>query len=131
MNTTTYVPCISSKKEYDAAQKRAIELVRIRSKTESQRKELHALKVLIKDWETENFPPLPDFDPIDYILYIMEQKGLRHTEMIPYFGASSRVSEVLNRKKPLSLKMIRTLHEKLGIPLQILIKEINTEQKAS
>lgn len=125
--TTTYVPCISSKKEYDAAQERAVELVRTRNKTENQRKELHALKVLIKDWETENFPPLPDFDPVDYILFIMEQKGLRHTDMIPYFGASSRVSEVLNRKKPLTLKMIRTLNEYLEIPLQILVREVRTK----
>lgn len=130
-NTITYIPAIGSEAEYDIAQKRAIELVRKSDKTNEEKKEFHALSILIKDWESNNLPSLEEFDPVDYILFVMEQRGLRHTDMIPFFGASSRVSEVLNRKKPLTLKVIRNLHKELSIPLSILIKEVRLEKMAS
>lgn len=120
---TAYIPVLFTKEDYDNAQVRAIELVRNSDKSELEKSELHALKLLIKDWEKRNFPEISDVDPVDYIQWIMEENGLRHTDMISYFGTSSRVTEVLARRRKLTLGMIRKLNEGLGIPFSILIRE--------
>ena len=82
---------------------------------------LDVLVTLIEAWEARNFPlDLPD--PIAAIRYHMEQNGLAAKDLVPYIGGRNRVYEVLNRKRPLSLMMIRRLHEGLGIPAESLIK---------
>jgi len=68
--------------------------------------------------------PLIKADPIELILFRMQQMKLTRKEMMPYFGSSSNVSKVLKRKRPLSLSMIRKLHQGLGIPVDILIEDI-------
>jgi HTH-type transcriptional regulator/antitoxin HigA len=83
---------------------------------------LELLTLLIFHYEEERFPlDLPD--PIEAIRFHMEQEGLSQKDLIPYIGSRSKVSEVLNRKRPLSLKMIRTLHRGLGIPAEVLLQE--------
>jgi len=82
---------------------------------------LELLALLIQDYEAKNFK-FESIDPIDAILYRMDQQGLQPKDLIPYLGSRSKVSEVLNRKRPLSLKMIRALHDGLGIPLDSLIR---------
>jgi len=62
-------------------------------------------------------------DPVEAIKFRMEQQGLLQKDMVPYLGSQSKVSEVLNRKRPLSLTMIRALHEGLGIPAEVLLQE--------
>jgi HTH-type transcriptional regulator/antitoxin HigA len=79
-----------------------------------------------KDLEINNLPP----NPTEAIKFRMEQQGLRQKDLIPYIGSSSKVSEVLSGKRPLSLKMIRALHEGLGIPLNVLIKESGANRAA-
>lgn len=66
--------------------------------------------------------PLPD-DPLEVLLYYMESRGLSRSDLIPYLGSKERVSEVLNRKRNLSLEMIRRLHAGLGIPADLLIQK--------
>ena len=82
---------------------------------------LDVLVTLVEAWEARNHPlDLPD--PIDAIRYHMEQNGLAPKDIVPYIGSRNRVYEVLNRKRPLSLKMIWRLHKGLGIPAESLIK---------
>jgi HTH-type transcriptional regulator/antitoxin HigA len=83
---------------------------------------LELLVLLITNYEKEHFPmEMPD--PIEAIKFRMEQQQLSQKDLIPYLGSRGRVSEVLNRKRPLTLKMIRTLHKGLGIPAEVLIQE--------
>lgn len=78
------------------------------------------LGTLIEDYERRHFPiELPT--PIEAIRFRMDQLGLRQKDLVPYIGSPSKVSEVLNGKRPLSLSMIRALHEQLGIPAEVLI----------
>ena len=90
---------------------------------ESQDGELLSLFVtLVQDYESSLFPEsFPD--PVEAILFRMEQGGLKPQDLVPYLGSPSRVSEILSRKRPLSLTMIRALEEGLGIPAKVLIGE--------
>lgn len=82
---------------------------------------LDVLVTLVEAWEAKHFPmDLPD--PVEAIKYHMEQNGLAPRDLIPFIGNRNRVYEVLNRKRPLTLKMIWRLHKGLGIPAESLIK---------
>jgi len=82
---------------------------------------LDVLVTLVEAWETKHYSlDLPD--PVEAIKYHMEQKGLSPKDLAPFIGGRNRVYEVLNRKRPLTLKMIRRLHAELGIPAESLIK---------
>ncbi|MGJ0489621.1 ImmA/IrrE family metallo-endopeptidase [Methylobacter sp.] len=85
---------------------------------ESDRLEL--LTVLIEAYENTKYPVEPP-DPIDAILFRMQEKGLKQSDLVPYFGTRSRVSEVLSRKRPLTVTMIRELANGLGISTETLI----------
>jgi len=88
--------------------------------------QLELLSILIDQYEAKHFPvDLPD--PIDAIKFRMEQQGLRNKDLVLLIGSAGKVSEVLSRKRPLSLAMIRRLHKGLGIPAEILIGGIDTE----
>ena len=82
--------------------------------------ELELLALVIADYESKIVPPAEP-DAIEAILFRMDQAGVSRKDLIPYIGSASKVSEVLSRKRPLSLAMIRRLHEGLGIPADILI----------
>lgn len=82
---------------------------------------LDVLMVLVEAYEAEHYP-IPDPDPIDLILHVMDARGLTRSDLEPYLGTRARVSEVLNRQRPLSLAMIRKLHAGLGLPADILIQ---------
>lgn len=84
---------------------------------------LDVLMVLIEDYEKKHYPIDPP-DPIEAILFRMEQMGLTRKDMEQYLGSRSRVTEVLNRQRGLSLRMIRRLHNGLSIPLESLIREV-------
>lgn len=84
---------------------------------------LDVLVTLVEAWERRNFPmDLPD--PIEAIKLRMEQRGLTPKDLEPMIGRLNRVYEVLNRTRPLTLRMIRELHEGLGIPADSLIGAI-------
>src|SRR5882762_6307471 len=83
---------------------------------------LSILSTLIQDYESRAFPEsLPD--PVDAILFRMEQQDLKPRDLIPYIGSRSKVSEILSRKRPLTLSMVRSLHERLHIPAKALIQQ--------
>lgn len=82
---------------------------------------LDVLVTLVEAWERKRYPlDLPD--PVEAIKYHMDQNGLQPRDLIPFIGSRNRVHEVLNRKRPLTLKMIWRLHDGLGIPAESLIK---------
>jgi HTH-type transcriptional regulator/antitoxin HigA len=81
---------------------------------------IEVLSVLIEAYENGKYPVEP-LDPIDAILFRMEEKGLKQADLIPYFGTSSRVSEVLKRKRPLTVQMIRAVSLGLGISADTLV----------
>jgi HTH-type transcriptional regulator/antitoxin HigA len=90
------------------------------SRGSPDRDRLDVLLVLLADYEAREVPA-PHVDPVDAILFRMDQLGLKPRDLDPYLGGRSRVSEVLARKRPLSISMIRALHEGLGIPAEALI----------
>jgi len=82
---------------------------------------LDVLVTLVEAWERKHYPlDLPD--PVEAIKFHMEQSGLQPRDLIPFIGSRNRVHEVLNRRRPLTLKMIWRLHQGLGIPAESLIK---------
>jgi HTH-type transcriptional regulator/antitoxin HigA len=82
---------------------------------------MDVLVTLVEAYEAKFFPiPEPD-DPVQVLEYYMESRGLSRTDLIAYLGSKERVSEILNRKRRLSLEMIRRLHTGLGIPADLLM----------
>lgn len=88
-----------------------------------QEEELELWSLLIEQYEKEHHP-IEDPDPIEAIRFRMDQLGLHRKDLEPFIGQKSKVSEVLNRKRPLSLPMIRSLHSYLGIPAAVLVREV-------
>jgi HTH-type transcriptional regulator/antitoxin HigA len=82
---------------------------------------LDILATLIDAYEAEHFPIDPP-DPIEAIKFRMEQQGLTRKDLEPLIGTRTRVAEVLNRKRSLSIGMIRRLHAQLGISAEVLIR---------
>ena len=88
--------------------------------------EIDVLSLLIQKYEDEHFPlELPD--PLEAIRFRMQQQGLTQKDLVPMIGSASKVSEVLAGKRPLSINMIRRLHDGLGIPAEVLIREPGAE----
>lgn len=82
---------------------------------------MDVLVTLVEAYEAKHFPiPEPD-DPVQVLEYYMESRGLSRSDLIAYLGSKERVSEVLNRKRGLSLLMIQRLHAGLGIPADLLV----------
>ena len=84
---------------------------------------LDVLATLIDAYESEHEPMDPP-DPIEAIKFRMEQQGLTRRDLEPIIGSRARVAEVLNRKRDLSIAMIRRLHERLGISAEVLIRPV-------
>jgi len=82
--------------------------------------ELDILATLVEVYE-ERYYPIPAPDPIEAIKFRMEQMGMGYTDVVPYLGTRSRVSEILNRKRPLTYKMACSLHRGLHIPANALL----------
>lgn len=118
---------LKTEAEYEAALQ-TIETLMDAAPGSPEEEELELFALLVEQYEAEHYPIAPP-DPVDAILFRMEQEGLTRKDLIPYLGSASKVSEVLNRKRPLSLTMIRNLHEGLDIPADILLKE-SSEQRA-
>ena len=111
---------IRNKKEYQVALKEIDALWNAKDGTaESDR--LEVLALLVERYEQEHFP-IADPDPIDFIHYVMESRGLVRKDLEPFIGSRARVAEVLNRVRPLSLEMIRNLAQGLKIPAGVLVQ---------
>lgn len=91
---------------------------------------LDVLTTLVEAYEAEH-EAIAAPDPIEAILYHLESRGLTRRDLEPYIGGRARVSEVLNRKRALSLEMIRRLHASLGIPAEVLIQPYGLSKAAA
>lgn len=111
---------VKTKSAYRTALREIESLMTARANTpEGER--LDILVTLVEAYERKHFPmDLPD--PIAAIRFVMEQRGLTAKDLEPMLGRPNRVYEVLNRKRPLTLKMIWQLHKGLGIPAESLIR---------
>jgi HTH-type transcriptional regulator/antitoxin HigA len=90
---------------------------------------LDILATLIDAYEAEHFPMEPP-DPVEAIKFRMEQQGLSRKDLEPLLGTRTRVAEILNRKRNLSISMIRRLHDSLGISAEVLIRPSQKEKAA-
>jgi HTH-type transcriptional regulator/antitoxin HigA len=111
---------VRTKADYRAALKHIESLMNARANTpEGER--LDVLVTLVEAYERKHFPmDMPD--PVEAIKFAMEQRGLAVKDLESMIGPSNRVYEILNRKRPLTLKMIWRLHQGLGIPAECLIR---------
>jgi HTH-type transcriptional regulator / antitoxin HigA len=91
---------------------------------------LEVLATLVERYESAHDPIEPP-DPIDALIYHMESRGLTRRDLEAYIGSRARVAEVLNRKRPLSLEMIRKLHTGLGISAEVLIRPYVVKRPAA
>lgn len=91
---------------------------------------LELLAKLIEDYEKERFK-FRRPDPVEAILFRMQERGLRQKDLVPILGGKNRVSEVLARKRPLTLAMVRALSDSLQIPADLLIREPETATYSS
>ena len=111
---------IKTEKDYSQALKRLEEIFDAKAGS-ADGDELEVLGLLIDQYENDHFPiGLPD--PIEAIKFRMEQMGYNQNDLAKIVGLKSRASEILNRKRKLSLEMIRQLHERLHIPTEVLIQ---------
>ena len=90
---------------------------------------LDVMGTLVQAYEAKHYPIDPP-DPVEAIKFRMEQMALAPKDLVPMIGQINRVYEILNRKRPLTLQMIRRLHEKLGIPAESLIKDPDQRRAA-
>lgn len=117
------VKVIKTQREYDAAVVRLSALMDENMiPGSSQEAELELLALVIESYERSKVEPVMA-DPIDAILFRMNQLGLKKVDMVPYMGSLPKVSEVLARKRPLNLNMIRKLHQGLGIEADVLLSK--------
>ncbi len=119
---------IKTEKDYQTALKEIERLFGAEQDTpEGDR--LEVLVTLVEIYEDRHYA-IPYPDPIEMISYYMESRGLTRRDLELYIGSRGRVSEVLNRKRPLSLEMIRKLHEGLGMPAEVLIQPYDYQRAA-
>lgn len=115
------VRVIKTQRDYEAALARLSELMGKDFATGSvQESELELLTLVIQSYESGKVAPVV-LDPVEAILFRMDQQGLKKKDMVQYFGSLPRVSEVLSRKRPLSLSMMRKLNKGLEIPAEVLL----------
>jgi len=110
---------IKTKKDHEAALQR-IEALWNAKKNTPEGDELDVLTTLVEVYEEKNYKILPP-DPVEAIKFRMEQMGLSNSDMVPILGGKNRVSEILGRKRNLTVKMIKSLNQKLNIPAESLI----------
>jgi HTH-type transcriptional regulator/antitoxin HigA len=91
---------------------------------------LEVITTLVEHYEAAHEPIDPP-DPIEALKYYMESRGLKRHDLAPYLGSRARVAEVLNRRRPLSIDMIRRLNEGLGISADILIRPYKLKRTAA
>ncbi len=84
--------------------------------------ELEVLMTLVEAYEDKNYP-MPPSDPVEAIRFRMEQMGINRKDLEDYIGPKSRVSEIMNRKRSLSMNQVIKLHRGLGIPYECLLGE--------
>ncbi|MEQ8469872.1 MAG: transcriptional regulator [Marinoscillum sp.] len=115
------IKAIKTEEDYNLALMRLEEIFHAPSDTK-EGDEAEVLSILIEKYEDENYP-IDAPDPIEAIKFRMEQMNMKKKDLAEIIGYKSRVTEILTRKRKLTLKMIRNLHEKLKIPYESLLTE--------
>ncbi len=116
---------IKTEKDYDLVLSRIEELMDAEANS-AESEELELLATLVELYEDEHYAM--DFpEPVEAIKFRMDQLGLNQQNLVPFIGSKSKVSEVLNKKRPLTLSMMRALHENLGIPAEILLQKTGAD----
>jgi HTH-type transcriptional regulator/antitoxin HigA len=119
---------IRTKTEYKAAL-REIEGLMDAAAGSPEADKLEVLAMLVEQYEAKHYP-IPAPDPIDFLHYAMEARGLTRKDLEPYIGSRGRVAEVLNRVRPLTLAMIRSLSDGLKLPADVLIMDYELRHAA-
>jgi len=117
---------IKNEQDYEAALERIEELFAAKQNT-PEGDELEVLITLVSAYEDVHYK-IDAPDPIEAIKHIMEARGLENKDLIDFLGSKSKVSEVMNKKRRLSLAMIRNLHHSLHIPASLLVREYELDQ---
>lgn len=117
-NVTAEIKVIKTAEQHAQAVEELLRLMSTDDTSSDDRIEL--LSLVIEDYE-RRASPSPCVDPVDAIRFRMDQTGMTAKDLTPYIGSQSKVSEILNRKRPLTLAMIRNLHKGLGIPADVLL----------
>jgi HTH-type transcriptional regulator / antitoxin HigA len=120
---------IKTDADYQAALHRVAGLMHAQPNT-PEGDDLDLLTTLITAYEEQQHPILPP-DPVEALLYWMETRDLTRRDLEPLLGSRARVAEILNRRRTLTLEMIRRLHSALGIPAEILIQPYSTSKAAT
>ncbi|GAB3834578.1 helix-turn-helix domain-containing protein [Pontibacter rugosus] len=115
------ISIIENEEQYQAYLARVDELFEA-PQDSLEAKELELLVLLVNKYEEEHYP-ISTPDPIDFIKVRMEDLGLKDKDMVPYLGDKAIVSKILNRKRKLSIDMIRRLHNGLRFPLDVLVQD--------
>ena len=116
---------VKTKTDYRAVLKEIETLMMAKANTpEGER--LDVLVTLVEAYERKHYP-IDAPDPVEAIKFEMERRGLTVKDLVPMIGGTNRIYEILNRKRPLSLKMIWRLHKNLGIPAESLIRPMEEQ----
>ena len=115
------IRAIKTEEDYKLALSRLVEIFHAPADTQ-EGDEAEVLSILIEKYEDELYP-IEAPDPIEAIKFRMEQMGMKKKDLAEVIGYKSRVTEILTRKRKLTLKMIRSLHEELKIPYESLLTE--------
>lgn len=120
---------IKTEKDYKAALKEIERLFNAKPNTPKGDK-LDVLATLVREYEEHHYPV--DFpDAVEALRYWIESRGLERKDLLLCMGTRARISEILNRKRDLSLNMIRKLHDELHIPAELLIKKSKQRKNAA
>lgn len=111
---------IRTKKDLKSALARIDQIIDAKHGT-AEYDELEILTTLVESYEAKHCP-IPPPDPVEAIIFRMEQLGLKQSDLAKYVGGKNRASEILSRKRQLSLRMIRSLHKNLKIPSDSLLR---------
>jgi HTH-type transcriptional regulator/antitoxin HigA len=115
---------IKTEQDYNNALNKIESLMDAKPNT-SQMDELEVLTTLVEVYEEQNYK-IDAPDPIEAIKFRMEQEGLKQKDLVSIVGSKSRVSEILNKKRKLTIEMIRNLHKQLHIPVESLFLDYKT-----
>ncbi|MGE0873513.1 MAG: type II toxin-antitoxin system HigA family antitoxin [Burkholderiales bacterium] len=119
---------IRTKREHQAALKE-VEALWEAPEGSPEADRLEVLVLLVEAYERTHYP-IPDPDPVDFLLHIMEARSLARKDLEPFIGSRARVAEVLNRVRPLSLEMIRKLAAGLDISAEVLVRNYALKRAA-
>lgn len=119
---------IKTKSEYERAVAELERLLNVETRSPDEERQLELGAHLVSEYEDAH-TPLPQPTPVEAIGFRMEQQGLTRKDLEPMIGSASRVSEVLNGKRALSMSMVRALHDGLGLSYEVLMQEMRPPRR--